>query len=149
MPATWPALKFRKRARIRQARNETKYRRKRYHAAKNIQKIMRGFLAVGIVKRVKKERKDALNRTVTVIQSGVRRKLATMLVNRKAEERRFLREQEEAEKEEDEFGDEEEEGPSVQEWLQTYGVDPEYGLRRNRRMTDRYFKRSYALLTYV
>ena len=27
----------------------------------------------------------------------------------------------------------------MKEWLQTYGVDPEYGLKRNRRMTEKYF----------
>ena len=36
---------------------------------------------------------------------------------------------------------EDEEGPSVREWVKTYGVDPEYGLRRNRRMTENYFQR--------
>ena len=61
-----------------------------------------------------------------------------MLV-RKAEERRFLRERR-RQKEEDEFGDEEERSKRAK-LAANLRCGSEYGLRRNRRMTDEYFKK--------
>ena len=132
-------VKIQCRARIRQAKLKVGYGLRRRRAAVKIQTLMRKCLAKARVRRMKKDAKAALSVKAAVIQKFARRKLAYLAVKgmRLLERQRLLALQ--AEDEDGDYG--EEEKPPVSSWLPFYGVDPEYGLRRNRRMNKAYFDR--------
>ena len=125
------------------ARKEVAFRKARKYAAMQIQKIMRGCLAIGIVKRIKQEIKDGLDANATSIQKIGRAMLAKIEV----EQKRLMKEQMDAaadEEEEDlDFEDDEKKEVRVRDWIHVYGCDPDpaYGLRRNRRMAETYYQR--------
>ena len=102
-----------------------------------IQTRMRVCLAKARVLRIKAKLAADLNATVAVIQKYVRRMLVLKAVAR--------RKAEEARKRRMEANDDGTlpviEKPPVSSWIDTYGVDPEYRLKRNRRITERLFKK--------
>ena len=142
------ALRIQKRVRIWIARRVVRRRRLRHYKAIVIQTKMRMCLAKALVQRVREKMQADLDRTAAIIQKNARRLLAIAEVNKlraKAEEeRRRLRQLEFDEDSQSHVSGEtgatlmEE---SVSAWLPTYGVDPEYRLKRNRRITERLFKK--------
>ncbi|CAM9115659.1 unnamed protein product, partial [Ectocarpus fasciculatus] len=133
----WKAsIKIQKRARIRIAKLIYFYRLERWRACKEIQRIGRGYIGRGeIKKRIKAKRMRYYNAAV-VIQRRARFNYAKMLVNKLKEERneKLIAALPE--------GEYELPPPApVAEWIDTYGYDTEYGLKRNRRMTETYFQR--------
>lgn len=98
---------------------------------------MRVCLAKARVLRIKAKLAADLDATVAVIQKYVRRMLVLKAVAR--------RKAEEARKRRMEANDDDilpvVEKPPVSSWIDTYGVDPEYRLKRNRRITERLFKK--------
>jgi hypothetical protein len=131
-------IKIQKRARIRQARKKYKLLKDTFYAAVIIQKHMRRCLALNTVTRIKEANKAALDSQVTSIQAMVRRKLAYIEIGFKRDQHKLDLEAARAEAADDDM-DEDEDEPDVSSWIHVYGVDPEYGLRRNRRMTMAYF----------
>lgn len=104
---------------------------------------MRVCLAKARVIRIKAQMSADLDATVTVIQKNARRMIVRCAVTRKkaAEARRRHQLAEQQQEEEGGVHVEAPERPPVSSWIGTYGVDPEYGLKRNRRITERLFKR--------
>jgi len=141
----WVAcLKIQKRARIRQARLKYKALLRRKYAAIDIQRIMRGYLAHNIVKRIKQANQDGLDAKATVIQKHMRRVLATKRVNLLSDMRKAkAAAQKENGNDDEEEDDDAEAKAKVQAWVKVYGCDPDpmYKLRRNRRMTEAYFQK--------
>lgn len=120
------------------AKRVFKRKKLRHSKAIIIQTRMRVCLAKARVVRIKAKMNADLNATVAVIQKNVRRMIVRCAdARRRAEEARRIREQED------------EDGvpyvppavPPVSAWIDTYGVDPDYGLKRNRRITERLFQR--------
>lgn len=103
-----------------------------------IQTRMRVCLAKALVVRMKAQMSADLDATVTVIQKNVRRMIA-----RCADARRKIEEARRRQKQADDDGVSVAtiERPPVSSWIRTYGVDPDYGLKRNRRITERLFQR--------
>jgi hypothetical protein len=132
------AIKLQKRVRIWIAKRVFKRKKLRHIKATVIQSRMRVCLAKARVVRIKAKMNADLHATVAVIQKNVRRMVVrTADAKRKAEVIRKAREHAD------------EEGvpyeapvlPPVASWIHTYGVDPEYRLKRNRRITERLFQR--------
>lgn len=133
-------IKIQCRARIRASKNIYKYRLRRKRAAVKIQALMRKCLAKSVVKMMKKEAKLRLDIKAAAIQKCIRRKLVYLLVGRMKEDMR-LAALANGEDDEGDFETAEVVRPPVSSWIKWYGVDPEYGLKRNRRMTHAYFDR--------
>lgn len=97
-----------------------------------IQTQARVYLAKEFVRKLKEQMAADMYRTVTVIQKYVRRWIAMKWrLNQLGE----LAKAKELAIEQGEILTDE----KVSDWLATYGVDPEYGLKRNRRITERLF----------
>lgn len=132
------AIKIQKRVRIWIAKRVFKRKKLRHLKAIIIQSRMRVCLAKARVLRIKAKMNADLHATVAVIQKNVRRMIVRIAdARRKAEELRKAKEQ----AEEDGVPYEPPERPPVTSWISTYGVDPEYRLKRNRRITERLFQR--------
>lgn len=120
------------------AKRVFKRKKLRHFKATIIQTRMRVCLAKARVLRIKAQMSADLDATVTVIQKNVRRMIVRCAdARRKAEE--YRRRQTQAE--DDGMSLETLERPPVSSWIKSYGVDPEYGLKRNRRITERLFQR--------
>lgn len=119
------------------AKRVFKKKKLRHIKATIIQTRMRVCLAKARVLRIKAKLAADLDATVAVIQKYVRRMLVLKAVAR--------RKAEEARKRRMEANDDDNlpvvEKPPVSSWIDTYGVDPEYRLKRNRRITERLFKK--------
>lgn len=115
-----------------------KKKKLRHFKATIIQTRMRVCLAKARVLRIKAKLSADMDATVAVIQKNVRRMLVMKAnARRKAEEARRRR----MEADEEGVAVAIAERPPVSSWIETYGVDPEYGLKRNRRITERIFKK--------
>lgn len=131
-------MKIQKRVRIWIAKKIFKNKKLRHYKAIKIQTKMRVCLAKAKVARIRAEIQANLDATVTLIQKNARRMIVRCKnARRKAMERR-RREQAIADGEE---SDSEEARPPVSEWIDTYGRDAEYGLKRNRRITEKLFRK--------
>lgn len=120
------------------AKRVFKRKKLRHIKATIIQTKMRVCLAKARVLRIKAKLSADLDATVAVIQKNARRMLVMKAnARRKAEEARKRR----MEADEEGVPVAVEERPPVSSWIDTYGVDPEYGLKRNRRITERIFKK--------
>ena len=131
------SIKIQCRARIRASKNIYKYRLRRKRAAVKIQALMRKCLAITVVRKIRKDRKVWIDNKMAVIQKSIRRKLAYLLRARMLDERRVFMSG--ADDDDDDVAVPER--PPVSSWIKTFGCDPEYGLKRNRRMTQAYFER--------
>jgi hypothetical protein len=126
------ATKLQKRVRIWIAKRVFKSKRMRWDMAIVIQTQMRVCLAKALVARIRKKLSADTFATVSTIQKNVRRWIAVRWLDR---QRRLLRESRKIAEESGNLIEPE----VVTEWLSWYGVDQEYGLKRNRRITDRLF----------
>lgn len=140
------AIKIQKRVRIWIAKKVYRTLKIRSKMATRIQSRMRVCLAKAFVVRMKEQMAADLNRTVTTIQKYVRRLLAQCYVLRLKKNVNLMKQMDAAVEGEEvpaaPAGDDEEvPPPSIHEWLPFYGVDPEYGLKRNRRITQRLFNK--------
>jgi hypothetical protein len=132
------AIKIQKRVRIRIAKKLFRKKKLRSLMAIRVQTRMRVCLAKARVLRIKAQMSADVDATVTIIQKNARRMIVRIRdAKRKAVEAEKRRKQ----AEEDDGSVEVVERPPVSEWIHTYGVDPEYGLKRNRRITNRLFQR--------
>ncbi|RYH31301.1 hypothetical protein EON65_02950 [archaeon] len=135
------AIKIQKRVRIWIAKKIYRRLKIKTKMAIRIQSRMRVCLAKAYVIRLKAKIAADLNATVTVIQKYARRMFSYRLIKK-------MRKDEESRKRfEGSVGGSEESAvlELVSSWLPTYGVDPEYRLKRNRRITQRLFKRMLQL----
>jgi hypothetical protein len=132
------AIKIQKRVRIWIAKRVFKRKKLRHNMAIKIQTRMRVCLAKARVLRIKAQNSANLDATVAVIQKNVRR-----MIVRVADARRKAAEEKERRAKADDEGVPYEPPvlPPVSSWIATYGVDPEYRLKRNRRITERLFQR--------
>lgn len=137
------AIKIQKRVRIWIAKRVFASKKKRHFAAIKIQTRMRVYLAKARVIRIKEANKAKTDHLVTIIQKNIRRFIAIMWRRKELRllDARLDKEREEAMAlalaEGREYVDPEE--PPVSSWIDTYGVDPDYRLKRNRRITERLF----------
>jgi hypothetical protein len=143
-------IKIQKRARIRQARLKHKALIKRYQSACDIQRIIRGYLAMNIVKNIKANHKAYIDSKVTIIQKHVRRVLARMLRIILINEKKVLEANELAAKEAaglDDDEDDDDDYVPVSSWIHTFGCDPDpvYKFKRNRRITEYLFQKMLKL----
>lgn len=131
------AIKIQKRVRIWIAKRI--YRRLKLHSKKAIiiQARMRVCLAKSYVVRLRLQIAADLDATVTKIQKNVRRLLAKGLVAIMRRDNNLVQ------KAARDIAD-----PAIEvieepmsSWILTYGVDPDYRLKRNRRITQRLFKK--------
>lgn len=131
------AIKIQKRIRIFHAKRKTKHKFAKYYAVIKIQKRMRGAIARMKFLKLKKNKLDVNRGSVVMIQKYGRRLI---------EQQRHIERLKKIKKNDDDDSIE----PAlrkdirrklVKKWLKTYGVDPDYGLRRNRRMTEAAFQR--------
>lgn len=138
------AIKIQKRVRIWIAKKIYKSLKIRSAKAIIIQTRMRVCLAKAYIIRLKAQIAADLNATVTVIQKYVRRYLAKRLCTRLRLNNNIMKDMDEpslAHTSSTELAEKE----GVSSWLPYYGVDPEYGLKRNRRITQRLFRRMMQL----
>lgn len=126
------AIKIQKRVRIWIAKKVFKEKKLCWYMAIRIQTQARVYLAKEFVRRLKEQMASDMFITVTVIQKYVRRWIAMRWrFNQLAE----LAKAKALAIEQGEIFSEQ----KVADWLPTYGVDPDYGLKRNRRITERLF----------
>lgn len=108
---------------------------------------MRVYLAKSLVGRIKERNARELDRNVTVIQKYIRRYLAQVWYQKEMrkllEERNLRREAQKQAAEEAGIEYVELATPRslVADWIGSYGIDPEYQLKRNRRITERLFNK--------
>lgn len=142
------------------------FRRRKLHSQKAtvIQARMRVCLAKSLVARMKAKIQGDLDATATVIQKYARRKIVLLRVGeakRKSLLRRPTESRDSGEGEEDDEEDDADSSDSavqerkanraraahqpVSSWIKTYGRDPEYGLKRNRRITARLFQKMLTM----
>lgn len=135
------AIKIQKRIRIWIAKKVFARKLLRRDAAIVIQTLMRICLAKAIVARMREKENADLAATVTIIQKNARRMIVRCAVARRKTEKiaKIQRLRELAAEEGEVYV--EEVPPPISSWLATYGVDPEYRLKRNRRITERLFQR--------
>lgn len=125
------AIKVQCRVRIHIAKEALKLRKKKKACAIKIQALIRGFLERRRLRRAAAERNLKRNISAAFIQRNVRRWIGN---TRASVRRKFL---------------EIERGiycpEPIEHWISTYGRDPEYSLRRNRRITYRALQRMLHL----
>eukprot|EP01038_Epipyxis_sp_PR26KG_P006206 gene6206-8548_t len=140
------AIRIQKRIRIRIAKRIFRLKLLRHKKAIIIQTRMRVCLAKAFVKRMRGDIADNLDEHATVIQKHARRMVVRMRVAKIKEEEEIQRKELAAAK----IRENDDESVSLasaviripfSEWILTYGVDPEYGLKRNRRITERIFQK--------
>eukprot|EP01035_Chromulina_nebulosa_P020505 gene20505-26599_t len=131
------AVKIQKRIRIFIAKRRVIRLRKRRRAAVIIQTRMRVVLAKNKVIRIRMSKNARVDFLVTRIQKIVRKRLAWLKVFRLRKERGDFDSKLKGKKAKDKGNTQE----TVSSWIKTYGCDPEYGLKRNRRITERAFKK--------
>jgi len=135
------AIKIQKRIRIWIAKKVVASKMIRRDAAIIIQTRMRVCLAKSYVIRMKAKAEADLSAIVTIIQKNVRRWLVLLITNRKKEEKKAVIMKKRLELAEDGKTYEVEKPEPVATWISTYGVDLEYRLKRNRRITERLFQK--------
>ncbi len=141
------ATKIQKRVRIWIAKKVFRQKKLRSKNATIIQARMRVCLAKFIVRRMKEKIQGDLDATAAVIQKYARRKI---VLNRIKLLRR-ARQLSAAEERTDDDSVDTRDGPveskvvPVSAWIHIYGRDPEYGLKRNRRITLRLFKKMLTM----
>ena len=137
------AVKIQTRVRIRIARKVLLGKLKFKNAAVKIQSMVRGKLARNYRKNIVMNREKALNKAVTTIQKWGRRLICQV---------RYAILLSEVQHELDEDGDPIP-PPPISSWIHTYGYDedPDYRLKRNRRLVqntfNRLLKKKYFRLT--
>ena len=120
------AIKIQKRVRIWIAKRVVAEKKLHKNMAVRIQTQMRIFLAKKLVRSMKEKMASDLFSTVSTIQKYIRRWLAMRWLEKQRVSLAVL-----------------DKVPSepVSAWIAHYGVDPEYGLKRNRRITERLFSK--------
>jgi hypothetical protein len=135
------AIKIQKRVRIWIAKKIFEYKIIRRDAAIIIQTRMRVCLAKSYVIRMKTKAESDISAIVTTIQKNVRRWLICINIKRKKDMKKAEIKQKRLELAEEGIIYEEEKPEPVSNWILTYGVDQEYILKRNRRITERLFQK--------
>lgn len=133
------AIKIQKRVRIWIAKKVYRRKKLRHFRAIIIQTRMRVCLAKARVIRIKAKMSADLDATVAVIQKNVRRMIVMKATARRKAENAYKLRLLQTDDDGGSVGTLE--APPVSSWILTYGTDPEYGLKRNRRITERIFKK--------
>lgn len=131
------AKKIQQRVRILIAKLE--YLRLRDHRNKTIlvQKTVRGFIARAKLRKLRQNFRERKGKAATCIQQQVRGYLIRIKLEAAEEEKKKnLRTR---------LYHVPVKAVPVSQWIGTYGRDPEYGLRRNRRMTEKAFKKMLTM----
>jgi hypothetical protein len=135
------SIKIQKRIRIFHAKRKTKSKFARFFAVIKIQTRIRGAIARMSFVLLKRKKLDVNRGSVVMIQKYGRRLI---------EQQRHIERLRDRKKNNDDESVSSAIGRdarrrAVKRWVKTYGVDPEYGLRRNRRITEAAYQRMLTI----
>ena len=136
------AIRIQKRIRIYFAKKVVREKRRYKFAAIKIQNQIRSFLARAFVKNIKIHKRKMLEKHVQTIQKWIRRFLGQCVAYHMIKAIEKKRREDAAEQDEEEASVIKE---PVSSWIGWYGRDPEFGLKRNRRLNTLYFNRMLKL----